>query len=42
MVPRYDNSEIWTKKIGEFGFGKSAQKLPKINEKCYFTELTSK
>ena len=30
FVPRYGNNEIQTKKMGEFGFRQSVEKLPEI------------
>ena len=42
LVPRYDNNEIWTKKLVSFVLGKVYENNQKIKKKCYFMKLTWK
>ena len=41
FVPRLDDNEIWTKKMGEFGLGQSIRNCMKIKEQFYLMKLTS-
>ena len=41
LVPRLNNNEIWTKRIGDFGLGQSIRNCMKFKEKYYLTKLSS-